>query len=318
MRVELRPSTFSDDVELRDVLNLIHCFTSGRHDWVALDPSVIDIAEDYLQQYLPKAAASCAELAQKGTVAATWAAGSIAVPSISVEESNLADSVHDLCRPAIFVVENENSDPVFVEAVCRAFDDKRILDALEHGWMEYAHGGGSTIESVARSEARRFRAHVRVAALLDSDSQHRTHRTENHVKGARLAELGVAVHVLTLREVENYIPNKVLAATGNRGKWSESSKRMTSLKALPLERRGYFDMKRGYVESDPSKPQQAQQAWAADLDTKILKDLCGGFGGNVLLELRKFPNLSIRDFESTGEDVRVEIRQFLTTINSVI
>lgn len=316
MRVDLTAETFGGAEALPDLLDLLRCFAEGRHDWVA-GPAVIAAAERYLTEHAPRLAATSVCLARKATVARAWSGpGDRCVP-VRVGPGDLADHTADLCRPAVLVLEDHDSDGCFVRALAEVFRAHRLRQALAHGWLEIAHGGGSSLVKVAESVAGRYRRRVRAAALLDSDRLVPGQRTDSHRKAERLARAGVAVHVLELREAENYVPDRVLGLDDRSG---GCAGKVRLLARLTPEQRGHFDMKNGFgpPQHPPAFPVE-QVILFGRLDSRTLVGLRGGFGRDLLRRMAgACAELSEGDFATLGEGVATELRSLLTTLTSVV
>jgi hypothetical protein len=247
VRVDLAADVFDGVERLPDLLALLRCFVVGRHDWVVTDPAVITAAQRYLGEHVPTSSESYVELARKGTVAAAWRGGASVATVVRVTGAELEDLATDLEQPAVLVVENGTSDGCFVHGLVLVFKAADVQRALAERWLLVEHGGGETLVEVVRSKVCLYRRQVRVAAILDSDRMLPGERTRAHDKAERLRERGVAVWVLTLREAENYVPNRVL---GSIGRPSEASRKLNLLKRLTPEQRGHFDMKAGFGVPD--------------------------------------------------------------------
>lgn len=313
MRVDIAAGVFHAPDALTDLLNLLRCFAEGRHDWVA-DPAVIDASRRYFTGHAPHFVGGATELAAKGTVATAWTGSSDPPLTVRIEPENLAQYASDLCQAAVLVVEDQDSDGHFVGALAEIFRAERLRRALAEDWLQIGHGGGGSLAKVAKSATEHFQLCVRVAALLDSDRLVPGARTASHTKADSLVGLGIVVHVLELREAENYVPNKVLARCGRP---REASSKLELLKRLSPEQRGYFDMKDGFKRADavPS----AQSGLFSGLDDRILRGLGHGFGTDLLHRLSGMKeDLTEHDFAALGTDVVPEIRRLLCAIASVI
>ena len=314
MRVDLAVEAFDTAEALPDLLGLLRCFAEGRHDWLA-DPSVLAAAERYLAEHAPRLATTSVALARKGTVASRWSGRRDRSVPVRVGPEDLADHAADLCRPAVLVVEDQDSDGCFVRVLAEVFRAQRLRRALAAGWLEIAHGGGSSLVKVAEAVAARYRRRVRTAALLDSDRLLPGQQTISHRKAERLAQIGVVVHVLELREAENYVPHRVLRRPGRFG---DGAQKADLLLRLTPEQRGHFDMKNGFGPA--SRPVPVEQAILfGRLDPTTLTGLRGGFGKDLLRRMADgCADLTERDFAALGAEVAAELRTLLATVTSVI
>lgn len=317
MQIDIRPEVFSTPGSLPRILSLLECVQEGRHDWVA-DESVIPAAESYLHENLPLLADAYVSLSQKGLVNIQWT-GSIERPSVVViQTDNLDDISYDLARPAALVVEDERSDGSFVRSLCQAFGADRILQSLSRGWMEIRHGGGGgSVPSVAEAEVEKFRRKVRVAVMLDSDRLIPGEHTRAYETADKLRSMGAVVHVLELREIENYIPNRVLASIKP---IRVSHFRLDHLKLLTPDQRAVYDMKSGFgPASGPPVVHSRQSGVFGTLASKTLVGLRAGFGTNAVTYLAAMADsLTERDFQTLGGGVVAEIATLLREIASVI
>lgn len=322
MRVDLVTDVFQELAGISDLFDLLRCFANGQHDWVA-DPEVITAAEGYLHANLPTLADTYLDLARKGTVATqSWTPGDRQDQQdriVRVSHANLCDMSSDLRRPAVLVVEDQDSDGCFVRALATIFGFGRVTTAISLGWLEIDHGGGCDgLVRVAQSDAKRYRCLIRVVALLDSDRKTPDERTPNHDKRDRLSLAGIAAHVLRLREAENYVPNRVLAGTGRHGQ--AAAQKLKLLKQLTPDQRGYYDMKHGFgpTAKDPVIPTSQQELYTS-LQLPTLRGLRCGFGNDLLQRLeRASTSLTENDFAGIGDTVVAELRGLMTTLDSVI
>jgi hypothetical protein len=314
VRVSFAADVFADPAALTDILDLIRAFATGRHDLMA-DPEIIAAATSYLSVNAPGHVAAFNLLAHKGTVAATWAPVRTHLAAIEVTSATLEAHAADLRESAVLVVEDQDSDGHFVRAVCAALRAERILQALDNGWLEIAHGGGSDgVQRVAKAKVKRFRITARVMALLDSDRMLPGQATRAHKKEQNLAAAGIQVHVLEFREAENYVPDQVL---GRIVRHKKSAIRLTVFRRLSPEQRAFFDMKKGFKAGGDVPI--AQQSLYVNLGTQVLRGLQTGFGDDLLRHFKEASaSLTERDFNELGPSVIPELRDFLAKLASVI
>lgn len=316
MRVDLDAEAFTDADALPELLNLMRCFASGRHDWLAT-PETDAAGAYYFTEHAPRLAGTFAALGRKGAVAVAWQGTEDAIDAVRVTKADLADYAADLCRAAVLVLENQDSDGSFIRTVARVFRVERLEQALAEGWLELDHGGGDTLVSVTKAQAAHFRRRPRVAALLDSDRLVPGEPTRAHAKADDLQQHGVVVHVLELREAENYVPFRVLHSVGKAG---AASRRLDALKLLTPQQRGHIDMKTGFgPPTDPPIVPGRQKRLFDGVPMQVLLRLRGGFGKDLLKRMEAMRDrLHERDFTQLGEDVAEELRRMLATLARVI
>jgi hypothetical protein len=320
MQLDMRPEIFDNAAALPSIINLLTCVQDGRHVWVA-DESDIPAAEAYLREHAPRLADAYIGLARKGLVEVQWVAAVEKPTVVCIEADSLNDLAHDLYRPAVLAVENKDSDGSFWIALWNIFGAERLIKALQYGWLEIRHGGGSgSLPSVVRSEIALFRRQVRVAVLFDSDRLVPGESTQAHENAADLIDRGAVVHVLELREIENYIPNRVLAAIKP---LRISSFRLRFLKRLNSAQRGVYDMKRGFGPATPPRrppdiPAQ-QIALFNDLPADVLSGLRSGFGENIVKQMMEMViSLTEADFLTLGDSIVPEITTVIRKIASIL
>ncbi|MFC6020413.1 hypothetical protein ACFP2T_30115 [Plantactinospora solaniradicis] len=322
MRVELTSEVFSDiddttgpysPQDLHHLYELLRCFGEERHEWVA-DETVVVAVRAFLPRHLPQFADTYADLAEDAVVAVdAWTGTSQSTDAVRVSRADLTDHAVDLCQRAVVVVENQESDGFFLEAVAHVLGHERMNRAIDKDWIEIANGGGSSLVKVAEKAARRFRRVVRVVAVLDSDRLIPRQRTGSHDKADRLVGLRVAVHVLARREAENYVPYRVLAGVGRP---ADASARLRWFKQLTPEQRGHYDMKHGFSKVHKSTTAtNAFQELFPDLDQRTRSGLHDGFGTDLLERMHTHRDgLTEHDFAQLGADVVAELRALLATI----
>jgi len=314
VRVRLAPEVFVDAESLTDLLILLRCFSAGRHDWVA-DTGTIEVVKRYFATHAPTIADTCVSIARKGTVAATWRGVVAGEHTVTIKCADLVDSTQDLCTPAVLVVEDAESDGAFVRSVLTALASARLQRALSSGWLQIEHGGGERTARVAMSARSRFRKTARVLVLLDSDRLLPDQRTAVHRKAEDLVKQGIVVHVLELREAENYTPYRVLAATGRR---PAAAQKVALLRKMSPAQQGFFDMKNGFGPTNgPPVVRPEQTALYQGVPHYVVSGLRGGFGKDILRRMEHH-TLSEHDFASLGESVLVELKRLLAALNALV
>lgn len=177
---------------------------------------------------------------------------------------------------------------------------------------------------VAAEERRLFGSEVRVVALLDSDRRRPLERTRAHEKAEDLQNLGILVHVLELREAENYVPNRVLSFVIARSRdvqrKRDAKRKLEYVKRLSLTQRGYYDMKIGFRQKGDMFAIHSEQKELFDgLDDRIVRALGSGFGQDLLVTLeRQCGSLTEEDFSKLGAGVVAELHKLLSMISSVV
>lgn len=316
MRIDLAADLFDNESAdaLIFILRIVECLTEGRHSWRA-DVLTVESAKVYFEAHAPTLASSIYELGRKSIVDGIWASPpEKSTAKVSIDNLSLIST--DLCMPAVLVVEDFVNDGYFIDSIVDVFGASRVREALDKGWLVVRHSGGSRLEQVAVSEVEKFKVLKRVVALLDSDRLNPGARTSSHLKQEAMRQVGVIVHVLEMREAENYVPNRVLAFTDNR---TATSAKLTYLKKFTPDQRAYFDIKKGFA----SRGGAAVHADQADLYKGIrpaaIAALSDGFGTKVLQVLHQNrTSLTVQDFAKIDSSVVIELERLLQAIESVI
>ncbi|MEU5073355.1 hypothetical protein [Streptomyces asoensis] len=341
MRVEipvdlLKGRQGDENAEL--ILKLIAFFREARHEW-AISPRDVDAVHMFLERHLPVLAQSYLLLAQKASMAQAWAPHGGTTGVVRVTGETLTADIRDLERPAVLVVENAIYDWQMIEALARLLGCEDVIDAKEGSRLGVYNGGGkdgATWHAV--DQATQFSRTKRVVLVIDSDSFHPTDRTANHEKAEAAAREGVSAHVLSFREMENYIPNRVLARQPKKTVgMSSMAKRLESLKTFSPEQRAHFDMKHGFKgkpqKGADQKGRHSKKAGTTyvipprhgDLYDEVaehdLITLQEGFGTDLpglFLQEVVSGGISERDLDGLGLRAKQELRSMFETIRGVI
>lgn len=321
MRVDLRRDAFTvDDFEL--IIMLMRLFVEDRHQWlVNLDD--IDEVAAYFTEHAPTKAMVYHDLARKSLVEQSRPAPVSGVP-LKVTSESLGDHVADLSRPAKLVVENQTADGAFIIAVAHVFAAADVVRACAEGWLEFVQGGGSgEVHKVVLAEHRAFRRVARVIFLLDSDRGTSDHVSKYERVQSGLLELGIRGHVLKYREIENYIPNRVLAAVPwPMRKQSALSAKINCLRELAPKQRAYIDIKHGFSKEKPDLwSPQVRVAREEMYSAEVRRQLSAGFGADLtelLMREAVAGNLTEEDFDSLGPGTCDELQALLRLIRDII
>lgn len=341
MRIEIPVDLLRDrqgDENAELILKLIAFFREARHEWV-IAPHDVGAVQAFLQRHVPTLAQVYLLLAQKASMAQAWAPHGGTVGVVRMAGETLAGDIRDLERPAVLVVENAIYDWQMIEALARLLGCEDVIDAKEGSRLGVYNGGGKDgATRHAVDQAATFSRTKRVVLVIDSDSFHPAERTGNHEKADAAAREGVSSHVLSFREMENYIPNRVLARQPKKtAGMSHMAKRLESLKVLSPEQRAHFDMKHGF-KGKPHKgagqkvrnsgmtgttyfvPPRHGDLYGdvAEPDLIVLQE---GFGtdlpGLFLQEVMR-GGVSERDLDGLGPDAKQELQSMFEKIRGVI
>ncbi|MEV5826057.1 hypothetical protein AB0L25_10810 [Spirillospora sp. NPDC052242] len=315
MRVELTAAALEMDEPADEISTLLGHFNKKRHLWV-IAPLHVKAAESFVERHMaPPRVPAYKQLVRKASQQ-QHAYSTPATPApVRVSPEDFKEHVEDLDRPAVLVVENDGSDKSFVKAIAKVFGASDILEAIDKRWLELGHGGGTDIYRRAREEHDSFHRVKRAAALLDSDRWTPGTPEKNRHIIAELRALGLRVHVLTLREAENYVPNRVLQAVRP---FRTSSARLDHLKKLDHDQRGHFDMKHGFRRTN-GVPEKQRELFAG-ADPRTVAGLEDGFGRDLLTAFESMADrLTGADLaRDVGEAVPDELRNLLAMLREIL
>ncbi|MGY3203728.1 hypothetical protein [Streptomyces sp. TE5632] len=341
MRVEIPVELLTDrqgDENAELILKLIAFFREARHEWV-ISPLDVDAVHAFLERHVPVLAQIYLLLAQKASMAQAWAPHGGTTGVVRVTGETLAADIRDLERPAVLVVENAIYDWQMIEALARLLGCEDVVDAKEDSRLGVYNGGGKDgATRHAVDQAAQFSRTKRVVLVIDSDSFHPADRTANHEKAEVAAREGVNSHVLSFREMENYIPNRVLARQPKKTVgMSSMAKRLESLKNFSTEQRAHFDMKHGFKGKPQKGPDRKGRPSGkvgttyviptrhgdlyeevAEQDLITLQDGFGTDLPDLFLQEVMRGGISERDLDGLGPGAKQELQSMFETIRGVI
>lgn len=221
-----------------------------------------------------------------------------------------------LLQPYRVVLENNVNDRAFLLALGGRDGAGALREAERRAWLVFEMGGGSTVVPRIR-EIRRAEALRRMASVLvDSDAMRPPGPGERRedVEGdqARLVRrvageplVGVHLHVLRRRAIENYLPVATL-----RREAAADERVLNALARLSDEQRCHFNMKEGF-DRDAKDPHHAARVGGLydSLPARDRERLRRGFGTDVA---RLFAG-RVREGE-VDDGARAEVEAFVAEI----
>ncbi|SEF58079.1 hypothetical protein SAMN04489712_101493 [Thermomonospora echinospora] len=315
MRVELTAAVLETDAHAEDVVLLLRYFKEGRHEW-AIGPLLVDAVKVFVDRHVPVLAPAYKLLAEQAALRHTAYRTPSDPEPVRLAPDDIKEHVADLRKSAVVMVEDDATDGGFLKVIARVFDAADVLRAVDRGWLVIDHGGGAG-GAFRRAEEKRkeFARLPRVAVVVDSDREMPDDPPKHETKISELRAKNVRVHVLRLREIENYIPDKCLYRLPSQ---QDDPARVKALARLSKEQRAHFDMKNGFGKR--SKVHPRQHALFGKLDPELRKDLGRGFGPNVIRCLLNHADaLTEEDFRrDVGPDVPGELRAMLAMIREIV
>jgi hypothetical protein len=320
MRVLLRPEVFTTEHHL-ELMVLLWLGSIGRHrivpdpldqaehaTWVTvLDGDTRRLWDEMMRASLDREMSKPAhwEIVVTAAGDAAWQRPTPSIP--------IGAAVDLLLQPYRIVLENNVNDRAFLLALCGRAEAKTLEEAERRAWVVFEMGGGSTIvprvQEIRRTEPLRRMASV----LIDSDAMRppEPHERREDVDGNQARNVrreagdprvGVHVHVLRRRAIENYLP-LVALRRGTTGQ----ERAIAALNGLSSEQRHHFNMKEGF---DRDAPHAARTGKLYDKVAQHLRDrLRSGFGTDIA----KLFSRTVRVEDAEG-DAHAEVNAFVTEI----
>lgn len=229
MLVSIRQDIFSNpnnDSELDDLLTF---FKKGKHQLILNDPDDFLAFDDSTWKKSLKG--DNLKLILRGLKSSRFVKKIIISDNNANLEENfsLVEAYLFLEKPLQILVEHSEHDEPFYFAIIKNFDfSNNLLNAFQNGWLEFDHGGGSTIESVVRNSLKKngktspyfvkpLEKYLRYYIIKDSDKEFCRIQGDGSIVQQELAvsktilfiDNNVPFHYLYKREKENYIPDSV-------------------------------------------------------------------------------------------------------------
>ena len=228
MLVNIKHDIFFFSVNDNDLNDFLHFFKSGKHQLVLNNPDDFLAFENSTWKNSLKG--DDLRLILKG-LKSTFYKNKISISSLSNndEDFSLKEAYLFLQKPLQILVEHLDYDSPFFIAIIEKLDfTGKLIDAFQNGWLEFDHGGGSTIESVIRNNITRkittspyfikpLEKYLRYFVIKDSDREYCIIKKDGTIIEQELieskvrffSEKKVPFHYLYKREKENYVPDCV-------------------------------------------------------------------------------------------------------------
>lgn len=228
MLVRICQDIFSDSNNDSELDDLFTFFKKGKHQLILSDPDDFLAFND--SSWKESLKGDNLKLILRGLKSAKYKkAITISNDSNSEENFSLQEAYLFLKKPLQILVEHNEYDEPFYIAIIKNFDfTNQLLNAFQEGWLEFDHGGGSSIESVVRNSLTKkettspyfvkpLEKYLRYFVIKDSDKEYCKIQTDGTIVQQELAasktkffiDKNVQFHYLYKREKENYIPDSV-------------------------------------------------------------------------------------------------------------
>lgn len=184
MRVEIYKDIFQDNNESVNLLDLVRFFISKRHELVIDDIEQIESMKgsEWYKELNKRDKLFLDEAIEK-SVRKQKNKLKIVVSNSDIDNYfSTKEAILYLNQTLYILVENAEYEAPFINAIIRNFDfSGELINAFEEKWLDFYHGGGSSIESVLRGQIKNsFKSpffikskerYLRFFVLKDSDME---------------------------------------------------------------------------------------------------------------------------------------------------
>jgi hypothetical protein len=180
-----------------------------------------------------------------------------------------------LNEPLYIIVENENSDRVFIETLCKAYNRKDLAKAISEGWIFFDSEGGSgaIIRKINKHLEKPYRS--RLLVVTDSDKEYPEDKNGVGNIENKCQENEINYVILYKRAIENYIPTEALFSLPQ-----HLHHIIEAYKSLNDDQKDFFHMKKGFNGKGKLPPKQEILFNNINSKDKLFNALRNGFTGN--------------------------------------
>lgn len=217
------------------------------------------------------------------------------------------------------IVENSNSDKVFLETIASAYKYDEIKNAIELGWIKFdTEGGkGGIIRRIKFHQQKNFKP--RLFVLLDSDKEfpkdtHKAEKEESFCQGN-----DVSYHILYKRAIENYIPDEAFHSLN-----AELNEILKIYCSLNDNQKDFFDLKKGFKNKGSLPENQIELFEGIDSKNPVFKALRKGFNvkdfnvNNLYLFFKDSSNVTKETLDKRCMNNQGELEQILNKISNLL
>lgn len=173
---------------------------------------------------------------------------------------NLEEAIRFFIQPISIILENSLNDQYFVMAIIKHFDaSEEVIKHLNNGWIQFENAGGCTniqnfidgkLHGFSSLSSKYFKSkdkYLRCFAIIDSDKSYLEMPLKQDKQNVinYLDKKGIVNHILKKREMENYIPDSILA------EFNDMYLNLY-LKLTPVQK-DYFDLEKGFNKNRADK-----------------------------------------------------------------
>lgn len=335
MLIEIDKAVFNSDLNFVSVNKLIQDLTYKRRYDLFIDINSLNQNEVYnridvdvrkiIEEFFEKQMMADADIDHK----------------ISTQSTHLIFEIDEAIRyfnqQVLIILENSLNDGYFIDALLNNFikASKKIRNHKEEGWLNYGNAGGATnIINYIQSFLIQFNnlpkenhEYLRVIVILDSDKEYPTMslKQDKQVILDFMNRLDIKYHILEKREIENYIPDKVIEEIA----FDDNDDFLKAYLNLTPIQKDFFDIENGFKNQNYNNlTQEVKDLYSNNSDYNILRKGFNntnfkGRGKNFKAEFPKlFQNkLTTQDTLLNRTDHQrnnTELKQILSKINELL
>lgn len=325
MRVKFAPELYNDEAASHVLDEIIFLFMKDKHVWELNDPTELEGARWLESDKDGRAGARIfAEVKKIITRGIYIPKGALMHSTQCIVVINVRDpstelpidiAVEWLRTPVKVVVENERSDGGFLQAIIKTLGGRAVRRAAGNGLWEVQHAGGiNDVPNCIDTLLAKYSRPLRIFTFVDSEGRvpgevrASAERVREHCTARK-----IPFWILSKREIENYLPDKILANISNRQSvWEAVSK-------LSPSQRDHYPMKEGFKShGNGARVPEDQRALFDGLPDDVLKGLVGGFGDDVAAHFATSGDLTAAEFERRCSSNPTELKQLIDQIERLI
>lgn len=282
MIVQIEPNIYNTDKYFDILDQMVHIFQSGKHIWDIKYPNILQDSkwlkieevgkrqkkriDDLIKTSVRGLYIGKKQKEAKITLKITQGTESELVYQPNKALLMMQDAVH-------IIVENSNSDRIFIETIAKAYGEEEILNAIRYEWLKFDTEGGKG--GIPRRIEFHFQKSFkpRLFILLDSDREfpndtHKMIKLESFINQKNIK----TYHILKKRAIENYIPSETFNSNDEKVKAI-----IQTYIQLSEEQKDYFDLKKGFKNKGKLPDSQLELFNRIDGKNIIFKTLRNGF-----------------------------------------
>ncbi|WP_299179446.1 hypothetical protein [uncultured Chryseobacterium sp.] len=258
-------------------------------------------------------------------------------------EFDVSQAIKFFSRPVSLLLENGRNDAYFLKAIFKYFDKdvvgkKRLSEFAKYGYLNFDNAGGWTnINNVIEGQKESLEEFcaeigrdpidfIRCFVLLDSDRECIEPILEAKIRlKEKLENMGIEVHILNKRAMENYMPDEIVDDEATRNAVVNTWNNV--YKTLSNEQKDYLNYPKGF-------PKDGGISKARNLQKEGIKNLYSNppisdINYNVLDQGIRYPNfkenfpkkfnspLTYRDNLLKREGGTIDKNEFLEIIDKI-